>query len=417
MRWEAAINRLVTCALCSAVLGAGRAPADQISNPLREAPAPRAETSAEPQTGTLQAAPQAPPAGAGNANAAAAPEEVELTPAAVQARRQQIEEANGLDEMVRTEALRLYDQALQELALDASFDAKVVQFEAKIQAVAADMQSNDEALKSLPQDPEVGFLDDKTVVELDQLVRRKEEERDAARKSVEELEAEHARRADRRQELLKLIEAAKARLKDIEQKLAAPAPPEQPAELQTARRTLLLTQRQAAHAEVIAAEKEIASYEARVEVLPLRRRLAERRFALAEKAAEKVRRVFEHKRMLDVQLQLTEAQSQLGAVAEEIRTLAEQNIELAQKRVELDESLRQADASTAPGSRSRRSDSRAPWACCCASKKRRWRTSLTCPACGATPPGGRSEFGKPTTRCSILKTSVRNWAASSAKSA
>ncbi len=344
-------------ALCLALgLLAPIAPA-AAQNPLRydtppSSPAPEATEPAEPEPAETKpvappetdAAASSTPAPPAEAAPAAALETVELTPPAIQARRQQIEEATGLDEALKMEALRLYDQALQELALDANFDAKLAQFEAKIKSVALDMQTNTDALKSLPQDVDVGFLDDKTVVELDQLVRRKEEDRDAARKAVEELEAEHARRADRRQELLKLIEAAKARLADTEQKLTAAAPPDQPAELQTARRTLLLSQRQAAQAEIAAAEKEIASYEARVEVLPLRRRLAERRLALAEKAVEKVRRVFEHKRMLDVQLQLTETQSQVGAVADELRYLAEHNVELALKRVELDENLRQADA-------------------------------------------------------------------------
>lgn len=316
-------------------------PTTTTPTPAEPTPAPVAGADSTP---TPAAPPPATPAPGTPSETGAVLDTVELTPPTVQARRQQIEEAMGLDEAIKAEALRLYDQALQELALDASFDAKLAQFEAKIKSVAVDLQTNADALKNLPQDADVGFLDDKTVVELDQLLRRKEEERDAARKTVEELEAEHARRADRRQELLKLIEAAKARLADIEQKLTAAAPPDQPVELQTARRTLLLAQRQAAQGEIAAAEKEIASYEARVEVLPLRRRLAERRLALAEKAVEKVRRVFEHKRMLDVQLQLTETQSQVGAVADELRYLAEQNVELALRRVELDENLRQADA-------------------------------------------------------------------------
>ncbi len=345
MRWNVLKRRIVCCALGLAC-AIGSDSRSTAQNPLRIGEAPPLsvvdEPAAPPAPNTPPPVPSTEPSP--EAAAPAAVEDVELTPPTVQARRQQIEEATGLDEVVKTESLRLYDQALQELTLHANFIAKAAQFEAKIKSVATDVQTNSDALKSLPHDADVGFLDDKTVGELDQLVRRKEQERDEARKAVEDLEAENARRADRRQELLKLIEASRARLAEIEQKLAVPAPAEQPAELQTARRTFLLAQRQAARSEIVAAEREIASYEARVELLPLRRRLAERRFTLAEKAVEKVRRVFEHKRMLDVQLQLTEAQSQIGAAPNEIRKLAEDNVDLALKRVELDEQLRQADA-------------------------------------------------------------------------
>ncbi|MBW3597567.1 MAG: mechanosensitive ion channel [Planctomycetes bacterium] len=333
--------RTLSLVVATAAWMAGAGTVAVADNPLREAGAAE-EGAAEPAAESSPAEPAA--ADKADAEVAAAPEIVELTPPVVQARRQQIEEATALSDVVRVEALKLYDQALQELSLRASFDAKAAQFDANTKSVAADRQTNADALKNLPSDPEVGFLDDKTVPELDQLLRRKEEERDAARKMVEELEAENARRADRRQELLKLIEAAKARLADIEQKLLVPAPADQPAELQTARRTVLLTQRQSAQAEIAASDKEIASYEARVEVLPLRRRLAERRFALSEKAVDKVRRVFAQKRLLDVQLQLTEAQSQVGGVAEELRGVAEENVELARNRVVLDEELRLADA-------------------------------------------------------------------------
>lgn len=256
--------------------------------------------------------------------------ELELTPAAIQGKVQEIEAATALDAEVKKKILDSYAQALAKLQAAADWAARTAKLEAPDRLVVA-VKDQEAQLATRPAfEAPAGMLLEKAKEELSAAKTELAE----VEKSVGDLEDQIKNRPARRQEIPKLIADARKQITAIQGKLDAPAAEGQPPQALKAEQVLLRAQKKALEEEIVCHEKELATYEGFGDLLTAQRALAARcrerltqKVALLEEVLAKAR-TDEAARM---EAEAREAARKAAYAHPLVRELAEKNLALAER--------------------------------------------------------------------------------------
>jgi len=245
-------------------------------------------------------------------------------------------ETSSLDPELAARVVDSYRQALQSLDEAASWDERRVRFEEEAQEAPALVAAIQAVLAQEPE-PQVvpaGL----SLSELEQGAATARAQLDAATLAVTELEAEAARRSERRVALPELLATAQALAGEVEAQLRLEVAPEQPPEAAAARRTRLLARWKALTSEIRSHEREIATADARRELLTARRNQAARNVRTWgpqvkdwQDAADRVRLAEAERRRREADEKVEEAGELHPVLAER----AQRGAELAAEREEL----------------------------------------------------------------------------------
>ncbi len=214
----------------------------------------------------------------------AAPVAVESTAAAtIEERLAWLETAPGLDEAARAAISDVYRSALEELRRAALFAGQAAEFRRLAAEVPERLAAIRDELATPPAHqtptPPVGA----TLSQVEQSLAQASADLDAARQKAAELQAEAAKRNERRTALPEQIARARRQLADADDPGGTPAGDGATDEAALATRAYRRAHQQALTSEVESLEAEAASYDARRELLPARRDRAQRRIADAER--------------------------------------------------------------------------------------------------------------------------------------
>jgi len=268
----------------------------------------------------------------------AAPEITALTVATVESRITATEQDTTLAEGVKTRALELFRQALDDLKRTDTWNSKRAEFDAaREQAPASLAQIKSELAKPAAEAPPT-VPQDATVATVEQSFAQSDADLKAARNAATALDDERKRRTDRRAELPGLITATRVKLDEVSREVAAFAPSGENPALNDAQRTALTARRSALLAEAQAYEAEVSSYDARSELLTARRDLAARRVTSAEAVAKFWQETLNTKRREEADRAAREAaKARREAVrsSSALEELASENAKLADERTAL----------------------------------------------------------------------------------
>ena len=255
------------------------------------------------------------------------------TEATVQAQLARLEQAEGLDDAVRTQAIDACKQTLAQLQAAATWQAKAIAYETAAREAPAklvQLKKELDAPASQPASVPAGV----PLLALEQMLAKATGELAAAKKDVTDLEAEPNRRAQRRLEVAELITAANQRLDEVARKLGE-KPRDRSAELAAALVALWQAQREAIHIEIDAYGKEVSSYDAERELISRQRDLAAARLSRLEEHVKGLQQAVNSRRQEEAAGKAEAAREAAARVAQAhpgIRDLAEENAKLAELR-------------------------------------------------------------------------------------
>lgn len=256
----------------------------------------------------------------------------ELTIDGVQARIGRFEENKDLDPAVKTRVLEACAKALEHLKAAADAQARS-EHHAKLTREAPEALLTLRAQLALPaseQQPEVPA--DATLAQVQQLLSQAKTELSDVQKSLQMLQDEPKRRADRRLEIPKLADAARSELEEIKARLDAKPAPDEPADVTTASRLLLEARRQRLTAETASRQSELQFFESTGELLGAQRDQAARQVAEADNQVRALQAIVDERRRQEAERQALEARRTSARAQPTERKIAEATAELARKR-------------------------------------------------------------------------------------
>lgn len=253
----------------------------------------------------------------------------------VQARLKKVEDNKELAPAVKTKLVETYTKTLEHLRAAAEFAAKSEQNAKQTREAPTSLQvlKAELATPMAMQSPDVPA--DAPFVQVQQLLTQAETALSDAQKSLQSLQDEPKRRADRRLEIPKLADNGKLQLQEIDKQLEAKPNPDDPAELSAATRGMLEARKKAILAEAAANQTELQFYDATGELLSAQRDRVARRVAEAEEQVKSLRVIVNERRRQDVEKQALEARKTSAQAHPVVRQVAEANAELARQRQSL----------------------------------------------------------------------------------
>ncbi len=244
--------------------------------------------------------------------------------------------AAPLSEEVRARLQELEAQLAETRARAEEWRSKSAEYREARDGASARLQAIEAEIAALGKDAPVEIAPDATRGDLETLLLSAEQDLALVRKEAAELEAEAARRAERRKRIPELLAAAKERLRALGEEPVAQG---QPAALLEAWQRLADARRAALEAEIQAYENELASYEARGQLLVKRLDRATLRATREELRVARLRAALTARQQAEGQeaeeqarQRLAEAEALPPAAQGVVRTLAEQNATLAGQR-------------------------------------------------------------------------------------
>ncbi|GAB6164247.1 mechanosensitive ion channel [Thermostilla marina] len=312
----------VVCCLSSGVFG------QSTEIPLAPIAPP---TNAEPEPGTTPA------------NAVAASPDATISRDAIQREMESVLATLESDPARRSQVETLYRQALGQLELADKFRSDAERYRALTASIPQDEEAAKQELASLTEalEEEPGAAD--SIEELERQLDEKQKALDEARKLRDALEAEAARRMSARGDLPKRAEAARQRRQEIEARMKAFTPGDDPV-VTRAQVVVLQAQWAAAFLEEEACTAELEYYRASAESLfPLQRRVAEQRLIVAGQLVERWRRYVARRTQQVAEQAAQLAQERLDEIPEQLRPLAETTSKLAADIAEVTNKLQIAD--------------------------------------------------------------------------
>lgn len=260
----------------------------------------------------------------------------EVTPAAVQKKLKQVENATNLDEPVRKNLVEKYNAALEHLKTADEHKAIAEDFRNKTAEAPQELERLKSELKDPPQDILPPVSPDMGITEMQEALAKAEKIYEDLQKQLDESENEPARRADRRTEIPGLLESIRNQLEEIEKQPVASPPAGAPFDPQAvAERVLLAARRRALEHELQVYEEELRHYELTVDLIEIRRDhdvvVTER----AEQLLKAWREAVNDRRQQDAEDQAKEARETARHAHPAIRRLAEENAALTAERQEL----------------------------------------------------------------------------------
>lgn len=189
----------------------------------------------------------------------------------------------------------------------------------------------------------------KSLVQLEQELSQRQAELSAAQEEFNLKKAELNRRPTRRIEIPKLVSANATRLEEIDKFLSLPIADDQPEELRSIERGLLLAERLAKRIEIESLQKELLNYDATAEVILLERDRAARDVSRGERALKGLRDVVADRRKAEAERSAREAQAVLerakaAGAHPALQALARDNAQLAEERKQFENKLQQMEA-------------------------------------------------------------------------
>lgn len=236
------------------------------------------------------------------ASAQQAPD-TEAAPAAptaseIAARIETINASTTLAEDIKSRALDQYGRAQEALTRAEEWQSKLTQYESAISEAPALLQEIEKELANPPAPVEAPAAD-VSLVDLELQVTQAQSDLERMRAEFAELQAEPARRSERRRAIPELLSAARSRLQEIQTQLSAPAPADEPAEVAAARSAELQVRQRARQLEVSAYEKELQSYDVRGQLLTQRIARLSRRVTRQEQTVSVLTDTANARRQLD----------------------------------------------------------------------------------------------------------------------
>jgi potassium efflux system protein len=261
---------------------------------------------------------------------------VELTPATIEKRLKQVENAANLDEPVRKALIEKYNAALEHLKTADEHKAQAEELRQQTAAAPAELERLKAAMKGPPRDGLRPVSPDMGLAEMQQALTEAEKKYEALQKQLAEFENEPARRADRRKEIPGLLESIRDQLEEIEGQPAVNPSGGAALDLQAvAERVLLTSRRRALEHELAVYEEELRHYELTVDLIEARRDHAVVATERAEQHLKAWREAINARREREAAEQAQEAQEEVRHAHPAIRRLAEENAALTVQRQEM----------------------------------------------------------------------------------
>lgn len=262
-----------------------------------------------------------------------------LTIEDVLARLKKLEENKEVDPALKTRLTEIYTKTAENLKAAAESQGRAVQL-AKLGREAPDSLSSlklELAAGSSASDPVIPK--DATLAQVQQLLSQAELNLSESQKTLQNLQYEPKRRAARRLEMPKLVEAAKLQLQEIATQLEAKPSPDEPAEVSAATRNFLEARKQAISSEIEVNQAELPFFEATGELLSAQRDRAAQRVANAEEQVKFLRSVVNERRRKDAEQQALDAIKASAQAHSAVRKIAQTNAGLAELRKSLAEKI------------------------------------------------------------------------------
>jgi potassium efflux system protein len=256
----------------------------------------------------------------------------DLTVEAISARLAKIQENKDLDPALKARLSEIYAKVVVALESAAEANARAERFNKRTVDVPTTLEESKRELAIPVSDLPIDLTRDAPLTQAIQCLSTSEAELIEAQKVLKDLQDEPKRRADRRVEIPRIAEAAKAQLQDLGQKLEARPAADEPVELAAATRLQLEAMKAMLLAESTANASELRFYESAGELLPVRRDLAARRVAQLESLVKRLQDDVNERRSRDAEQQASEARRVAARAHPALRAIAERNTELANLR-------------------------------------------------------------------------------------
>lgn len=265
--------------------------------------------------------------------------DADLTPATLEALKQNAASLSGLDDAQRAALLEQYDEALRQLQLSEDWRNKAMQFEQWRVDAPEETKRLQDILAQPPPETAPQISEQTTLAELEQQLAASEANYKSIQVEFDDLMREPSRRADRRREIPDLLAAAKQRLQEAQSQWAAPPSSDDFAELAAARRIAAQSKSQAVVREIASLRIENQAYDANTSNVDLRQEEAKRRLTAAEKEYKALQEATAARRSAEAAKAAEEARRVLKEMTEadplirdKAMQLAEENSILAEKR-------------------------------------------------------------------------------------
>ncbi|MBS0208409.1 MAG: mechanosensitive ion channel [Planctomycetes bacterium] len=234
---------------------------------------------------------------------------------------------------VRQKATDLYQQALGELSVAATWNGKGETFRNARNNAPRDLEAAKAQLERTATDATAVAPDNATLEQLKATQAKTETARVEAQQALAELDVQNRYRGDRIDEIRVLDAAAKTRLEELDKQLeATPETAEVRDPVRRASRTLLLARRTKILAERASYSEELPSYEATRELLRLKLDLATRRLHQAQQLDTRWREIVAERSRADAALKARDARWAVLTARPEVMPLARENEKLAELR-------------------------------------------------------------------------------------
>jgi potassium efflux system protein len=266
----------------------------------------------------------------------------ELTTDDVQTRLKRIEADTDLEAAIKSRLVETYNDVIASLNEAADSAARAEQYRKRVEEAPALLKSlTTELAGAAPAPAEIAG--DAGLAQLQPLLSQAETKLTETATSLKGFHDEPKRRADRRIEIPKRLDAARQQIADLERQLAMKPPADELPELTTALRMSLEARRKALTAEMGAAQQELQYYEATADVLPAQRDLAARRAAVAEQSVKSLRTAVNDRRRAEAAEQARESMRAAVHAHPAIKQVADGNAALANERQELAAKIEKTD--------------------------------------------------------------------------
>ncbi|MBN1844842.1 MAG: mechanosensitive ion channel [Sedimentisphaerales bacterium] len=258
-----------------------------------------------------------------------------ITEEQILAQKKQIETA-ALPSETAQKIQALYDEALKVLRDAKGHAAAAAEFQQNLEQAPERLRQIRQQLEQSAPPAEPQVPPDASVQQLDHLLGQARTSYQDAQNKASLIEEESRQRTERRKKISEDISRLRKSLEDLQERLAAPAPAEEPAEQTQARQTLLSCQKLAAEKEIERYQKEIASYDARGELIIARRDLAARQLGQADELVKSWQKIVDAKRREQTKTDVKDAKEIREQVAwshDVVKQLAEENTQIAERRL------------------------------------------------------------------------------------
>ncbi len=257
----------------------------------------------------------------------------------VQSRLKGVEDDKELEPALKGKLIDVYTKTVEQLRSAGESLARNEQFQSLRRKAPEAFETVKAELSQPVSEHPVEVPEEASYPQVQEALSEAETRLNEVQDGLQSLQDEPKRRADRRLEIPKRIDAARLQLADIQKQLETKPPPDEPAELTLANRQSLEARKRSINAEIAACQSELQYYESTGELLSVQRDLAARRVAEAEARAKSLRTLVNERRRQEAEHQALAARKTSAQAHPSVRQIADANGELARRRKALSERI------------------------------------------------------------------------------